>query len=45
MAFIKDLIIKKRFINYNVNIINIKTSFFIKIIKLNNYKRAKLYSY
>lgn len=45
MVFIRDLVIKKGLTKCNVNVISMKTSFFIKIIKLNNYKKVKLWPY
>lgn len=37
--------IKKKLINYNINIISIKTSLFIKIINLKDYKEVNFYIY
>lgn len=43
--FIKDLIIKKKLTEYNVNVILMKTRLIIKIIKLNDYEKTKIHKY
>lgn len=44
-AFIKNPIIKKKLIKYNINIILIKTGLIIKIFELNNYDKINFYIY
>ena len=41
-AFIRNLVIKKGLIEYNTNVILIKTGSIIEITKLYDYKKTKL---
>ena len=45
MTFVRDLVIKKRFIDYNANIILIKTRSVFKILDLKNYDEITLQKY
>lgn len=45
LVFIKDPIIKKQLIDYNANVISMKTGLAIKMIYPNNYKETKFYKY
>lgn len=44
-VFIRDLIIKNDFTNYNALIISIKTRLLIKMLEFNDYKETKLFKY
>lgn len=44
-AFIKDLNIKEDLINYNFNIIPIKTRSAIEIFEADNYNKTNIYTY
>lgn len=44
-AFIQDFVIEKRLIEYNTNMILMKTDSTIEMTKLKNYKKANLYIY
>lgn len=44
-AFIRDLIINKKFINYDINIILIKARLTIEMLDPDNYNKTKLYKY
>ena len=45
LIFIQDLVIKKRFMKYNINVILIKTSLAIEMADQKNYKKANLCIY
>lgn len=45
LIFIRDLVIKKGFINYNTTVILIKTGLEINMSDVNDYKKTKLYKY
>lgn len=44
-AFIQNLVIKEKFTNCNANIISIKSRLSIKMIDLEDYKKANFYTY
>lgn len=44
-VFIRNLVIKKRLIKYNFNIILIKAELFIKILESDNYNKIDLHIY
>lgn len=44
-AFVQDLVIDERLIDYNANIIPIKAGLFIKMTDLEDYNEANLYIY
>lgn len=45
LAFVQDLVIDERLINYNANIIPMKAGLFIKITDLEDYNEVNLYIY
>lgn len=45
LIFIRDLVTKKRFIDYNAYVILIKTRSTIEMSNLDNYKETKFYKY
>lgn len=45
LAFVKDLVIKRRSTDYDANIIPMKIDLFIKMIDPGNYKQANLCIY